>query len=98
MSSRGLSAAILVVSTTASKDPSKDSSGQILKDVFKQDGGGQWDVVETRIVGDSILDIQRSIRDWADKEDAVSLILTTGGTGFAVHDSTPEVCVNSVSD
>ena len=86
-----LKAAILVVSTTASKDPSADSSGVILKDVFQQMGGANWEVVETKIVGDDVLDIQRSITGWADREDAVNVIITTGGTGFAVADSTPEV-------
>lgn len=86
-----LKAAILIVSTTASKDPSADSSGGILKDVFDQEGGGKWEIVEAQIVGDEVLDIQRSIMSWADREDGVNLIVSTGGTGFAVHDSTPEV-------
>ena len=87
-----LKATILIISTTASRDPSADSSGRILKDVFEQEGGGRWEVVETKIVGDEVLDIQRSIMGWTDGEDAVNLIISTGGTGFAVHDSTPEVC------
>jgi hypothetical protein len=91
MSSPTLKAAILVISTTASKDPSADSSGGILSDVFEKEGGGMWEVVETKIVGDDVLDIQRSITGWADREEAVNVIITTGGTGFAVHDSTPEV-------
>ena len=86
-----LKAAILIVSTTASRDPSADSSGEILKDVFEQEGGGKWEVADTKIVGDEVLDIQRNIMNWADREDGVNLIVTTGGTGFAVHDSTPEV-------
>ena len=86
-----LKAAILVVSTTASKDPSADSSGGILTDVFEKEGGGKWEVVETRIVGDDVLDIQRSITGWTDREETVNVIITTGGTGFAVSDSTPEV-------
>ncbi|KAH9207866.1 hypothetical protein DL95DRAFT_345957 [Leptodontidium sp. 2 PMI_412] len=85
-----LKAAVLIVSTTASQDPSADSSGRILKDVFDQEGGGKWEVAETRIVGDVVLDIQRAITGWADREDPPNLIITTGGTGFAVHDSTPE--------
>ncbi|KAE9371280.1 hypothetical protein N431DRAFT_483837 [Stipitochalara longipes BDJ] len=85
-----LKAAILIISTTASKDPSADSSGGILKDVFEQEGGGKWEVTDTQIVGDEVLDIQRSIMKWADGNDGVNLIVTTGGTGFAVHDSTPE--------
>ena len=80
-----------MVSTTASKDPSTDSSGGILKDVFVQEGGGKWEVVDTQIVGDVVLDIQRTITGWTDQENPVNVIITTGGTGFAVHDSTPEV-------
>lgn len=91
MSNSILKAAILVVSTTASKDPSADSSGGILKDVFDMEGTGKWEVVEIKIVGDDVLDIQRSITGWTDQENAVNLIISTGGTGFAVHDSTPEV-------
>jgi hypothetical protein len=91
MSSPKLKAAILVVSTTASKNPSNDSSSALLKDVFEKEGGGKWEVVETNIVGDDVLNIQRSITEWADREDAVNVIITTGGTGFAVNDTTPEV-------
>lgn len=86
-----LRAAILVVSTTASKDPSTDSSGNVLSDVFDNEGAGKWELVDTKIVGDEVLDIQRSITAWTDRDDAVNLIVSTGGTGFAVHDSTPEV-------
>ena len=92
MATENLKAAILIISTTASKDPSTDSAGRILKEVFEQEGGGKWEVKETKIVGDDILEIQRSIMGWTDGDDAVNFIATTGGTGFAVHDSTPEVC------
>ncbi|KAF8858285.1 hypothetical protein BDZ45DRAFT_743531 [Acephala macrosclerotiorum] len=85
-----LKATILIVSTTASKDPSTDSSGGILKNVFEQEGGGKWEVVNTKIVGDVVVDIQRAITGWADGEAGPNVIITTGGTGFAVHDSTPE--------
>jgi len=91
MSSPNLKAAILVISTTASKDPSADSSGGILKDVFATEGGGKWEVVGTKIVGDDVLEIQRSITNWTDGDDVPNVIITTGGTGFAVHDHTPEV-------
>ncbi|TVY41082.1 Gephyrin [Lachnellula subtilissima] len=85
-----LKAAILVVSTTASKDPSADSSGGVLSQVFEEEGAGKWEVSEVKIVGDEVLDIQRAITAWADRENALNLIITTGGTGFAVHDTTPE--------
>lgn len=90
MSSPTLKAAILVVSTTASKDASADLSGGILKDVFDEEGGGQWEVVDKQIVRDDVLDIQRSITGWTDQENPVNVVITTGGTGFAIHDHTPE--------
>ncbi|ROT38712.1 gephyrin [Sodiomyces alkalinus F11] len=91
MDSKPLKVAILVVSTTAYKDPSTDKSELILKDVIDSEGGGRWDVVETKIVSDHVPHIQRQVMLWADIGfEAVDLILTTGGTGFAVSDHTPE--------
>ena len=89
--SQTLKAAILVVSTTASQDPTTDAAGDALRSVFDQDGAGRWQVVETKIVPDSVALIQRQLILWADAADPVSLIVTTGGTGFAVSDQTPEV-------
>lgn len=86
-----LKAAILIVSTTAAEDSSKDSSGETLKNVFSQEGGGKWEVSDFKIVSDHVLDIQRSITGWTDQESPVNVIITTGGTGFAVKDVTPEV-------
>lgn len=79
MSRPRFKAAILVVSTTASKDPSTDTSAWILKGVFEKEGAEQWDVIETEIVGDVVLDIQRTIKKWTDQEPPMNLILTTGG-------------------
>ncbi|PON25580.1 gephyrin [Trichoderma gamsii] len=83
-------AAVLIVSTTAAKDPSADASASVLREVLLQDGGGRWDVVDERIVSDNVFDIQRNIMLWADGPNAVNLIITTGGTGFSVADVTPE--------
>lgn len=98
MSSPTLRAAILVISTTASKDPSADSSSEILKDVFDKEGAGKWEVAEIKIVVDDVLEIQRSITGWTDLENSVNVIITTGGTGFAVHDTTPEVSNSALGD
>lgn len=86
-----LKAAVLVVSTTASQDPTTDAAGDALRSVFEQDGAGRWQIVETKIVPDSVALIQRQLMLWADTADPVNLIVTTGGTGFAVSDQTPEV-------
>lgn len=89
--SQSLKAAILVVSTTAAEDPATDAAEETLRSVFDQDGGSRWQVVETKIVPDSVPQIQKQIMSWADVADHVHLIVTTGGTGFAVSDQTPEV-------
>ncbi|KAK4175318.1 putative Gephyrin [Triangularia setosa] len=89
-----LRAAILVVSTTAAKDPSTDAAQATLRSVFEQDGGNQWMVAETQIVSDDSAEIQRQITLWTEPVDAgkdvINLVVTTGGTGFAVADRTPE--------
>jgi gephyrin len=86
-----LKVGILIISDTASADNSTDKAGPVLKETFSTAGGNQWDVVETKIIPDDILEIQRFIQRWADKEDILNCIVTSGGTGFAVKDHTPEV-------
>jgi gephyrin len=85
-----LTAAVLIVSDTAAADPSTDRSGHILKETFAADAAGKFDVSEIEIVPDDVVAIQRAIRQWTDTDDSVNLIITTGGTGFAQKDQTPE--------
>ena len=89
-----LRAAILVVSETASRDPSTDKCIPILKDVFEKAGNDQWDVAVTEIVTDNVLAIQKTIRNWTDGPEPINLVVSSGGTGFATKDVTPEVCGN----
>jgi hypothetical protein len=91
ISNSKLKAAILVVSETASQDPSTDACIPTLNDVFGNLGNDQWEVSETEIVPDSVLAIQKAVRNWTDRENPVNLIVTSGGTGFATKDVTPEV-------
>lgn len=53
MSKAGFRAAILVVSTTASRDPSADSSVESLTDVLDK-GDGKWKVADSKIVSDEV--------------------------------------------
>ncbi len=91
-----LRAAILVISDTAAANPSTDKAIPTLKDTFSQDGAGKWTEPLTLIVPDDVLEIQRAIRQWTDSENetlnggVVNLVITTGGTGFARRDFTPE--------
>lgn len=92
-----MKAAILVVSTTASKDPSADSTTEILRNLFESQPFQDWEVVSTKIVDDDLLDIQKSITTWTDTENSPNLIVSTGGTGFSYRDITPEVCMSFYS-
>lgn len=83
----------MVVSTTAAQDPSTDAAEAALREVFDQDGGGRWTVSEAKIVSDVVTHIQQQIMLWADDADPVNLIVTSGGTGFAVEDHTPEAVI-----
>lgn len=91
MSSPTLRVALLIVSTTAAKDPSTDASQDVLSEVLEREGDGKWTLTDTKIVPDVVTQIQRQIMLWTDiAADTINLILTTGGTGFAVADHTPE--------
>jgi gephyrin len=86
-----LRAAIIIVSETAFKDATTDKGIPALRATFADRGGDQWLAEDTQIVRDDVLDIQRAITQRTDGKDPVNLIVTSGGTGFAQKDLTPEV-------
>lgn len=86
-----LRAAVIVVSETASKDPSSDKCIPTLQEVFAEDGGERWSVAATQIVADDVLAIQRAVTSYTDGVGNMNLVITSGGTGFAQKDVTPEV-------
>src|SRR5947209_2603513 len=87
-----LTVGILVISDTAYTDPGTDAATKILSDVFTSPSTSnvEWKIKETKIVPDRIDKIQETIRRWTE-DDGLNLLVTTGGTGFAVKDVTPEV-------
>jgi len=85
-----LVAVIVVVSTTARKDPSTDSSGEALRDLFHSDVDSQFNVAEKYIVADAEGEIREVITSLTESPNPPNLIVTTGGTGFAIRDITPE--------
>lgn len=83
--------AVLVISDTASQDPQTDKAGPALTEAFSQ-RSNTWAAPIVKIVPDNAEQIQNAIKEWADNEsDFFSLIVTSGGTGFAIKDVTPEV-------
>ena len=85
-----LKAVILIISDTAFQDPSTDKAGDSLSNVFANEGNGQWTVPGRKIVPDDVLKIQQAVSLSCDGEEPVNLLITTGGSGFAVKDNTPE--------
>ncbi len=77
---------ILTVSDRSFRGEREDGSGPVLVEIAQSHG---WDVVETLIVPDEIDTLRDTLAMWADSGD-MDLILTTGGTGFAPRDVTPE--------
>lgn len=78
--------AILTVSDRSYRGERPDASGPALSLAISEMG---WQVVGQEIVPDEIPNIQASLTRWSGS-DTVDVILTTGGTGFAPRDVTPE--------
>jgi molybdenum cofactor synthesis domain-containing protein len=77
---------ILTVSDRSSRGERADASGPALVEMVAAQG---WPVVETLIVPDDMDVLRDTLLLWADSGD-MDIILTTGGTGFAPRDITPE--------
>lgn len=76
---------ILTVSDSTVAGMRDDLSGPALRKRCEELG---WAVIQRKIVPDEADAIASTLRAWADAD--VSLILTTGGTGIAARDVTPE--------
>ena len=76
-------AAVITVSDGVHAGVREDASGDLLEELLRGDG---FDVLR-RVVPDETVPIASAIRDLAEES---LLILTTGGTGFAPRDVTPE--------
>lgn len=78
--------AILTVSDRASRGDYVDESGALLADIVARQQG--WTVVHRQVIPDERSLIAATLRRWSTA--GIALILTTGGTGFAPRDVTPE--------
>jgi molybdopterin adenylyltransferase len=76
-------AGVLTVSDRVSRGEAEDGSGDTLEQLLRADG---YEVVR-RLVPDEADEIAVAIRELADE---AQLVLTTGGTGLAARDVTPE--------
>ncbi|XP_070842938.1 gephyrin b isoform X9 [Chaetodon auriga] len=80
---------VLTVSDSCFRNLAEDRSGINLKDLVHDPSllGGM--ISAYKIVPDEIDEIKETLVDWCDEKE-LNLILTTGGTGFAPRDVTPE--------
>ncbi len=83
-------AAILTVSDAGSRGERADTSGAAIRELLVGIGGK---VERNQVVPDERDDIAAVLRAWADAGD-IDLIITTGGTGLAARDVTPEAVVD----
>jgi molybdenum cofactor synthesis domain-containing protein len=79
-------AAILTVSDSRSRGEAEDLSGPALAEFATSLGA---EIVGREVVADERATIEERLRHWADQVGC-ELVLTTGGTGFAPRDVTPE--------
>ena len=79
-----LNIAVLTISDT--RDAATDKSGALLAERLT---GAGHELAGKSIVADDIDAIREQVRAWAEDPD-VDVIISTGGTGFAPRDVTPE--------
>jgi molybdopterin adenylyltransferase len=77
-------AAVLTISDSASRGERQDVSGPATADVLRQHG---FEVVQQGIVSDDQPEIEQTLVSFSEQ---AQLVVTTGGTGIAERDVTPE--------
>ncbi len=84
MTTQSLNCAVLTISD--SRTERDDTSGDLLAELVEADGHR---LADRNLVKDNVYAIRACVSAWIANED-ISVILTTGGTGFTGRDSTPE--------
>jgi molybdopterin adenylyltransferase len=79
-----LSAAVITVSDSCARGERTDLSGPAVSDVLKKHN---FAIIGTATVPDEQPAIQQALLSWTSR---ASLVVTTGGTGIATRDVTPE--------
>ncbi|XP_042318463.1 gephyrin isoform X9 [Sceloporus undulatus] len=80
---------LCLLSDSCFRNLAEDRSGINLKDLVQDPSLLGGTVSAYKIVPDEIDEIKETLIDWCDEKE-LNLILTTGGTGFAPRDVTPE--------
>lgn len=87
-----ITAGILTVSDKGSQGQREDLSGPVIKEVLEMAG---ISVTGYKVIPDEKEDIRIVLREWADS-GTMDVIMTTGGTGLAGRDVTPEATLDVI--
>jgi molybdopterin adenylyltransferase len=87
-------AAVLTVSDRCSRGQAEDTSGPGLCAICREKLGAT--IVATSCVPDEADQIAAKFREWSQPRWAIDLILSTGGTGLAPRDVTPEAAMSVI--
>lgn len=85
--------AILTASDKGSRGEREDTSAQVIRELIEEELGGE--IVDYRIVPDEQDEIMAAIIEMTEYFHA-DLVLTTGGTGLAERDVTPEATLKVI--
>ena len=86
---RPFTAAVITLSDKGFEGKREDKSGPLICEMLNKAG---YRVIETLLLPDERVGLERQMKRLADQRQ-VSLILTTGGTGFSPRDITPEATI-----
>ena len=87
---RPFQAAVIVLSDKASMGKRDDLSGPAARETLEANG---YEVIETIVIPDDTKRLKMELIRLSDGRE-VDLIVTSGGTGFSLRDSTPEVTMD----
>lgn len=76
-----------ILTASDTRSPATDESGRVVRELVES--VADFEIVETCVVADDLIEIQAALVRLVD-EWGCDLVLTTGGTGVAPRDVTPE--------
>ncbi|MCF8010336.1 MAG: molybdopterin adenylyltransferase [Clostridiales bacterium] len=77
---------IITTSDKGARGEREDKSARVIREIVESEG---WEVVNYQVIPDDFSIIKETLIQFSDQEK-LNLVFTTGGTGMAPRDNTPE--------